>query len=281
MVAPNLVAIKKLPCSLVDTTFFVYQTCQPDTLAISQPITHDTLLVNESCGLDTIDYLGNEYTIPGSYIIDTTMNYFGCDSIYHKIILIDHSETPSNQITDDFLCLGDTLLFNNLIATSPGAYLYDTVSNVYGCDSLFLILNLDGPIIDTVEVTAEIGDMIAGVKILGDTILTDTIWSSINDCESALHTYIVYIVTSSFELLSKNIRTYPNPTNSLLLIDNIPTQIVKINMTNALGNRVYSKNNSKSNVEIDVSIFPNGIYILHLIDNQKRTWHKTFTKIGN
>ncbi len=281
VISPGSVASIQLACDSPDTTYLKYQSCQPDTLFFTQPISYDTLFIHKRCRPDTIDYQGVAYSSPGTHVVGSEKNQLGCDSVYHQIVIIDNFLTPQHQYKYDFLCLGDTLFINDIPITEPGIYPYDTIVSHLGCDSIIIRLNLKAPTIDTIEVNAVIGEFIAGVEINSDTMFTQVIWSSTYNCESVFKTYIVHIPTAAIDLVTTNIRIYPNPTKSTLVIDQIPYNIHKIYITDATGNTMFFCDTVKSNLILNTSTFPEGVYVINLVDQNKHTWHKIFTKISN
>lgn len=84
--------------------------------------------------------------------------------------------------------------------------------------------------------------------------------------------------TDDFVTLDKSITLFPNPTNNILNIkiyENRNVEISKIEITNLLGQIVFSE--EKSNTKIDVSKFQSGIYLLKLTTN-KGSWSGKFIK---
>ena len=81
-----------------------------------------------------------------------------------------------------------------------------------------------------------------------------------------------------FIQLNKVITLFPNPAKNILNIkiyENSNLEISKIEITNLLGQIVFSE--EKSNTKIDVSKFQSGIYQIKIITN-KGSWNKKFIK---
>ena len=84
--------------------------------------------------------------------------------------------------------------------------------------------------------------------------------------------------TDDFIQLNKVITLFPNPAKNILNIkiyENSNLEISKIEITNLLGQIVFSE--EKSNTKIDVSKFQSGIYQIKIITN-KGSWNKKFIK---
>ncbi len=67
--------------------------------------------------------------------------------------------------------------------------------------------------------------------------------------------------TQEDELFKSNLTVYPNPTNSLVTISNIPENASLI-LTNMQGQVILNVKNDSSQFKIDLSGYPNGMYII-------------------
>lgn len=84
------------------------------------------------------------------------------------------------------------------------------------------------------------------------------------------------------EMLSeKNIRIYPNPTHGHLKIEILSWDNADrcfFRLYNSVGQQVLSIRASSSNTELDISYYPDGLYILHIALNEKKTAWKIIKK---
>ena len=101
---------------------------------------------------------------------------------------------------------------------------------------------------------------------------------------SAQHykTYFAPITVSSSESIgsadNNSFQVYPNPAKEKLFVEG--DDISQISLTNMLGNEVFtSANNGQNKIEIPVSNFCNGLYVLCLTDkNGKKSFRKIVVK---
>ena len=83
------------------------------------------------CMGDSI-YLGGAWqTMAGTYY-DTYINMYGCDSICATVLTVKPVDMVSKS---DSICMGDSLYIGGAWQTMSGMY-YDTLTNMYGCDSI-------------------------------------------------------------------------------------------------------------------------------------------------
>jgi len=78
----------------------------------------------------------------------------------------------------------------------------------------------------------------------------------------------VYVnITKINNVLSENIKIYPNPVGDILNIsfENLENSV--INITDIYGRKIYEQNIYESQNAIDVYSFQNGIYILTIRNN--------------
>ncbi|MEO5906678.1 MAG: gliding motility-associated C-terminal domain-containing protein [Saprospiraceae bacterium] len=89
----------------------------------------DVTICNQ--GVYTID--GVDYTVAGTYTIDTVNAAIGCDSIrILRLVVEDYNE--STIIAE--ICAGDVYTINGVDYTTTGTFLIDTVSGPNGCDTI-------------------------------------------------------------------------------------------------------------------------------------------------
>ncbi|MBK6837521.1 MAG: T9SS type A sorting domain-containing protein [Bacteroidetes bacterium] len=121
-------------------------------------------------------------------------------------------------------------------------------------------------------------------------ILTDPTWTNVTplnlhmdeikavkfdegivDLNVTIDSVIVYPFGSGIEsMLDRTIRIYPNPVNSKLIIDGIPSDMkpFKIELTNLFGVKILESKitelNSGNSMALDCSGFPNGTYFIKI-----------------
>ncbi len=113
-------------------TLFNFRNC--DSIVILNltvnPVS-DTLLYREICDNDPLIFNGNKLSISGIYK-DTLRNYLNCDSV----VTLNLKVKPTGDSTlYREICEGSAYFFNGSNRTVDGNYL-DTLTNIYGCDSV-------------------------------------------------------------------------------------------------------------------------------------------------
>ncbi|PIZ06096.1 MAG: hypothetical protein COY57_03795, partial [Flavobacteriales bacterium CG_4_10_14_0_8_um_filter_32_5] len=106
------------------------------------------------------------------------------------------------------------------------------------------------------------------------TTITGGNWTNVETFGSAFARSLVIrpifgsdMSTSIGELTTNNFKVYPNPTSSLLFIDEL-TIGSSISIVNTLGQVVYSLNSSNNNrLSINVANFERGAYIINITNN--------------
>lgn len=84
--------------------------------------------------------------------------------------------------------------------------------------------------------------------------------------------------TSTIEVIQHSVSVYPNPTAQTLRVS-VHGSIDKIKILNASGSEIYSMNNmSQSEIELDISHWEVGTYLLNLLTSKGSSTHK-FMKI--
>jgi gliding motility-associated-like protein len=82
------------------------------------------------CSGDSYMFNGVRYSKGGIYSADLT-NVYGCDSL--AILKVFENKT-NGSITNDTICLGDSIIFNGIKYTAAGTYIKH-LTNALGCDS--------------------------------------------------------------------------------------------------------------------------------------------------
>ncbi|MDA7578795.1 DUF1566 domain-containing protein, partial [Flavobacteriales bacterium] len=96
-------------------------------------INYSTSSTDTQIHCDAYSWNGTTYTASGTFTYLTT-NAVGCDSIATLNLTINNSYPSSNNITDYYICNGQSLTIANSIYTNPGTYI-DSLISINGCDS--------------------------------------------------------------------------------------------------------------------------------------------------
>ena len=158
-------------------------------------ISYDT--ISQSICLGQSYYFnGINLNVAGTYD-DTLINYLGCDSVLYLNLTIYPTSTDTAFVG---ICNGNSYLFNGVTLTTSGLYL-DTFTNIYGCDSVFVIrlrvYNVTTTIIETSICYNQVY-LFDGVNINVSGIYYDTM-SNFIGCDSIIMlklTVIPLIVTN-------------------------------------------------------------------------------------
>jgi hypothetical protein len=79
--------------------------------------------------------------------------------------------------------------------------------------------------------------------------------------------------------LNDSISIYPNPADDYLTISNNNTGIETIELYSVLGNKVFEKTDINSLTKsINISNLPSGVYLLKVIDSEKKSATKRIIK---
>ncbi len=79
---------------------------------------------------------------------------------------------------------------------------------------------------------------------------------------------------------NKNLKTYPNPTNSILNIElnNFLNRVYSINILTSIGQIIKTEKSDRSNVSLNISELKEGIYFIVISDEQNNQWRQKFVK---
>ena len=252
------------------------------TLNLTINSTTSSSSVETSC--DSYSWNGNTYNSSGTYSwVGTNIN--GCDSTATLDLTINDTYTNINNLS---ICFGESVTVGGNTYNQTGTYT-DSLTDVNGCDSTITtqltiyshvvsIIFQNGNDItattiggtspysyqwDTSETTQTITPLTNGEYWV---IITD-----MNSCESDTSFFTVnWITTSIAEININNLTIYPNPSNDIfnIVFNTNTTQDIDLKVHNVLGEVIFSellKNfNGKYNKSVDLSQYPNAIYILQL-----------------
>lgn len=213
-------------------------------------------------------YNGQPLTIPGYY----TFPYPGLP--YDSLVILQLSRwlSSGNTTLTKSICEGETYDFYGTMLQEAGHY-YTTIF----CDSILLDLNVTpAPSLhctgDTlVDYGAPVSLTASGAESYlwstGDTTNTitvcpeeDKVYSVMgfmnSDCSDMAY------VTVRVNKASENMILYPNPANDKTTINMF--QLYEVEVFNLLGTRVAHVMADRQAVELDVSRFPSGVYVVHV-----------------
>ena len=225
-------------------------------------------IVSSICQDNSYDFNGRLLTQAGIYY-DTLQTIFGCDSII-ELTLTVHL-VPIVPIADT-ICQGNTYNFNGKLLTENGIY-YDTLSSVFGCDSItkLMLTVTPVPIVTIFDTICQGNTYNFNDKLLTEAgIYYDTL-QTIFGCDSIIK--LTLTVTSvgitNYELANTNYVIYPNPTDGKITINNEQLTINNIEIVDVLGKILLSIPSSSSpETIIDISHLANGIYFLRINNNK-------------
>ena len=176
---------------------------------------------------------------------------------------------PDYITIDTTICQGQSYIAGNLNVSESGEY-FDTLTNMYGCDSIIHI-NLDNILLyeTTIEATIEEGETYSADGFNESSSGTYSLTLSTEEgCDSLV--VLVLTVNSGIENITDNmnIALYPNPTkdNVTLNIDGLKRNIL-VYLTDVNGRTIkeYSMKESEKELNIEMKNLASGVYYLRII----------------
>lgn len=170
------------------------------------PIPSDGATINTTTGVISNFTIGNSYTI--KYVVGVSCP----DSSYQTVNVLNNTVTSIS----DTVCLGDSLLFNNIYVSDTGVY-YDTLTASNSCDSV-------------IELTLYIDSTLPNIICVSNQ--TDTITSE--DCQYTIQDYTSLISLTSASICGTSnyvISQTPSMGTIVTVSSNtsIPIQITAVN----------------------------------------------------
>jgi surface protein len=236
-------------------------------------------------------YIFNNQTLTqGGVFYDTIINSFGCDIVITLHLTI-HQTT--NSTSNQTAC--NSYFFNNQTLTQSGMY-YDTLSNSTGCDS---IITLNLTINNVNKTTTQNGTQLSAIAtgasyqwltcnpfaiIAGATNQTYSaaangdyaVVLTQNGCTDTSFCLTVTGVGIEEPNTQTLITISPNPTHTMFNIE-CPMNSAKVILYNSFGQKLLSTKIEHHAAAIDISQYPNGIYLAEIIDD-KTTYRIKVTK---
>jgi hypothetical protein len=248
----------------------------------------DTTFIFDTICQGTI-YIGNGFTVNDSAGVycRTYITANNCDSV----ICLTLSEYPVVPITNysAAICQGETYNFNGKLLTVPNVY-YDTLSSIFGCDSIIELTLIVNPVPPVTQVFDSIfaGDSydFNGKLLTVPNVYYDTL-SSVFGCDSIIEltlTTVTSIGIDELSVISYQLSVYPNPTDGQLKVG-----IAGQARNDAEGSSRHSERSEESlaiydivgcnvgtycirpendETTIDISHLSNGIYFLKINNNK-------------
>lgn len=183
------------------------------------------------------DWRGTHYTISGTYN-DTLQRENGCDSIITLQLTIYHTQANVSYDADNgtLTCLSTNVDYQWL-----------------NCDSNYTAIDNATIIVFTPETSGHYA-----VAIVEGGICRDT-----SDC--------VEVITVGIEdaNLSSEIQLYPNPTNGKVYLQNTFNQVIEYQIYDIYGQLLWKENSHDNSMEIDLTNYPNGLYLIKIYDGKQ------------
>ena len=254
------------------------------TATLNLTINSTTSSNSAETSCDNYSWNGNTYNSSGTYSwVGTNSN--GCDSTATLDLTINDTYTNINNLS---ICFGESVTVGSNTYNQTGTY-NDTLTAVNGCDSTITTqLTIYS---DVVSIISQSGNDITVTTIGGTSpysyewntnettqTITPTVdgdyWviiTDMNSCESDTAFITVdWIATSIAEININNLTVYPNPSNDIfnIVFNSNTKQDIDVRVHNVLGEVIFSESlkdfNGDYNRSVDLSQYPNAIYILQL-----------------
>ncbi len=133
------------------------------------------------CQGDSVQVGSNWYSMAGTYY-DTLTAQAGCDSVIITQLMVGTPDTTYDTAT---ICAGDSIMFGGQWRSMAGTY-SDTLTNMYGCDSIALFtlyVNPDPVVHDTAAICSGDSVMFRGRWISTVGVYFDTAYGA-NSCDT-------------------------------------------------------------------------------------------------
>ncbi len=231
------------------------------------------------CEGDSYTFGDSSYTTAGTYTDSLTIAHPAyCDSIINLNLFI--SDPDATDISQE-MCSGSSYMFGGIEYTMVGEY-RDTLTSVYGCDSI-IVLDLDTVSIDfdvdIMDVTLKSNQDDATYQWLTCTdnspipnAIQQTFQPTQNGDYRVVITYNNCSDTSSCETInnlgveghseSTLIKVYPNPFINTIQVSFNDYKEKDLQMVNTLGQVVYQTKTKKISEEINTEHLPSGVYFI-------------------
>ena len=242
---------------------------------------YDSVFTHYLCNGESFYFNNHLLSVSGIYH-DTLLSTTGCDSfVTLNLLYAPNSETYLNTQS---ICQGSSYNLNGTLINQSGTYV-DTISNIYGCDSIIHV-TLNFIPIDTAVI--RMGDTLQAQQLNGTNIWIDCNTNNIasigsifipqnsgsyalvvsaNNCMDTSVCYTIILKTDYVNglLETQSIRIFPNPTEGQVNVQSSKQIIQKINLYDGTGRLVKPfKNINTLNASIDMSPYAQGMYWLEI-----------------
>lgn len=232
-------------------------------------------------------YHGQLLTTAGSYV-DTYTDAAGCDSTTVFVLNIKTADTTAQHVT---ICNGEAYPFNGVQLSNSGTY-YDTLSNVYGCDSLiYLQLSVDALNVswsggnDTVNLSSGgitlNGGTPPGGTYSGNGVTNNVFFPANAGGNTSIITYSytdsagctstatkTFVITGVNEIADDDLLIYPNPATEGITVEGtlVGSPLFTAELFTITGQLVQTVQKQSANkLSIEVGALPSGVYCLSII----------------
>ena len=190
------------------------------------------------CSNQSYSINGHTYTIPGNYS-DTLHTHFGCDSIVTTMLTVNPFPAISISPNDTTICMGDMF---TLHASGAATYVWNT-----NATSASIVAT---PSINTTySVSGVNGNNCIGTASTNVTVIL---------CNTEITKYTDGV----------DISTYPNPAFEFFFLQTNPLlENATVEIYDVIGRKISSQKITSKLSLISLQNFVNGIYYVHVIDN--------------
>ena len=248
-------------------------------LQLSVFIPDTILLIQSICNGEVFDFNGQQLSSSGNY--SATLNAAnGCDSIVNLNLTVLN---PSSSSLNQNICLGDVFNFNGVNLSSSGIY-FDTLTSVSTCDSVITlnltVENINANIQQSNDTLTAMGngtvqwyDCNTQQIITGATqnVFVPTVSGNYaviitsNNCVDTSACIQIYTGVNELQFADYTFQIYPNPSDDEITISlSQPCENCRIEITNTLGQVLFTKSMNQQSVICNLQSLPSGIYFVTL-----------------
>jgi gliding motility-associated-like protein len=143
------------------------------------------------CSGESFNVSASRYTSTGTYY-DTLFTIWGCDSVITTNLTVNPT---NNTLIDTTICFGDIIrIGTSIIHNTSGTY-YDTLNNIYGCDSAIQTILIVLPVnINVIDTTICEGHYYLNHQYYNDSTYNDTLRYIITQCDSFVTIHNINVI---------------------------------------------------------------------------------------
>lgn len=249
------------------------------------------------CDGDSVQIFGVFRSVAGTYY-DSLSTAYGCDSIRSTVLTVNSAYAIS--ASNETICDGDSVQIFGIFHSVAGTY-YDSLSTVYGCDSIIAttlvvtslpLVNMSG--LDSSYCSIDAGITMTGMPangtfsgtggVAGDqffpatgvgTYIVAYTYIDSSGCSNSVSQSVSVIqcpVSIPSELESvQNIRIFPNPSTGKFIVElnNVQSGKIALRLFNGWGQEIYAQKliqeNGHFRESFDLTRYAAGVYSLQII----------------